>query len=395
MWLAFALTLAAAAPSPEDGRIAVSAFRTNGVAQALGEQVADLLATEMEKFDGVDVLTRGDLKGILDHAAEAQLLGCDDPSCAVDVAKLLPAGRLLTGTVGKIGDRVVVSAALIDLKQSRVTQRVTQPLGGDGDAITASLKSAALVLVGDDVRAADGASVVKGEVTSDMLEQVRRAERDKGLAVDVIGGAMMTASVIATGVDPANVGGVGRVDVSIPVASPWLRIVGCVGAGYYTGSIEQHEGFVTTTPDFSQIETSQGVYKAQFGIGDAFVGAGIAVRRPYGLVLPSAHVLVTGDALSLDVTDLTFQQGHSDTPAPAAFTQPIPFKQSLAAGVGFIAGAAVDFLVTENIGVAASLDVYGKVHGLERISEINNVVRRDPLAPLFGTTLQAGVVVQL
>src|SRR5688572_21761837 len=123
--ISIALFLALSASDPQ--QVAVAPLKANGVLQDLGNKLAEVLAVEVEKFEGIDVISPNDLRSVLDQAANAQLMGCEEPQCFVDVARFVPARRLLSGSLSKVGATLYVEATLIDLEQARVIARAGAP----------------------------------------------------------------------------------------------------------------------------------------------------------------------------------------------------------------------------------------------------------------------------
>ncbi len=390
--LALTLVLLAGVGRAEPMRIAVSEFQTSGTQPELGSLVAELLAMELAKFEGIDVITPADLRGLLDQAVRAQLLGCEEPSCFVDVGKALAAPRLLTGSVSRLEHTLVVSAAVIDMASGQATARASQPLPADDDALIAGLKAMAVVLVTGDAALAPGELVAKGEVTSQLLERVRIGQRDKGLSVHLLGGGLMAASALASaGMPPSNLGGAGRVQLSLPLLG-WLQLTGGLGGGYYSGAVVQNEAYARTgaTPEESLLAT--GSREAGFGVADLSAELGVRLRPAYGLVLPYLVATLSADWLILDVSDLEYHADpDSPDPAPEHWTAPVPFRQSMSPGVGFRLGSGVDFMLLDKLGLGLELSLYGKWHGLELISMVQNVEQRVAFAPLAGVQLMAAL----
>src|SRR4051812_13599584 len=97
------------------------------VAQAAGEQLVVALS-ETGKFD---VITKGDVKAILGYEAQAQLLGCGEASCMVDLGGALGAAYLVSGSLSKLGGQLQLVLSLIDVNKATVGRRVAQPVAGE------------------------------------------------------------------------------------------------------------------------------------------------------------------------------------------------------------------------------------------------------------------------
>ena len=83
-------------------------------AAAAAGALTTMLAAEAAALNGYRSISRNEIKSILAHQADAQLLGCAEVRCAADVAQLINADVLITGQVDKVGGATVVSLSLID-----------------------------------------------------------------------------------------------------------------------------------------------------------------------------------------------------------------------------------------------------------------------------------------
>src|SRR3954470_21966545 len=136
------LALLLAAPSAGKPRLAFldlapGADDSKEVAQAAGEQLVVALS-ETGKFD---VITKADVKAILGYEAQAQLLGCAEASCMVDLGGALGAAYLVSGSLGKLGNQLQLTLSLIDVTQASVGRRIALPVANEG-ALPGALKEA-------------------------------------------------------------------------------------------------------------------------------------------------------------------------------------------------------------------------------------------------------------
>jgi len=140
--------LAAAAPSGKP-RLAFidltpGAEVSKEVAQAAGEQLVVALS-ETGKFD---VITKGDVKAILGYEAQAQLLGCGEASCMVDLGGALGAAYLVSGSLSRLGGQLQLVLSLIDVNKATVGRRVALPVSGDA-ALPQAAREAVSKLTGE------------------------------------------------------------------------------------------------------------------------------------------------------------------------------------------------------------------------------------------------------
>lgn len=89
-------------------------------------QLTTLLAQALMVARVGDVKTEEDIKTVVQQNAQQQLLGCQDMRCVLDLGKLAGADLLVRGEVGMVGTRLLVSASLINVGETRVVGIVTR-----------------------------------------------------------------------------------------------------------------------------------------------------------------------------------------------------------------------------------------------------------------------------
>ncbi len=116
---------------------------TREVAQAAGE----LLVVALSETGKFDVITKADVKALLGYEAQAQLMGCGEASCMVDLGGALGAAYLVNGSLGRLGGQLQLTLALIDVAAATVGKRVS--LGLNDAALQAGMRDAVLRLTGE------------------------------------------------------------------------------------------------------------------------------------------------------------------------------------------------------------------------------------------------------
>ncbi len=87
-------------------------------------QILDLLVVaELESAGAYAVVRPADIDAMLGLERLKDAAGCDDVSCATDIAQALGVELLMTGTVGKLGDELVLALTLIDVRAGEVRRR--------------------------------------------------------------------------------------------------------------------------------------------------------------------------------------------------------------------------------------------------------------------------------
>jgi hypothetical protein len=79
----------------------------------------NLVRLELEKLNVYDVIDRYDVADLYNRQ-KFTLAGCYGKSCVVEAGNLLNANKMITGTIERLGEKIVVSFRLIDVKAARV-----------------------------------------------------------------------------------------------------------------------------------------------------------------------------------------------------------------------------------------------------------------------------------
>lgn len=117
---------------PEDGtlKIALMDLQGLGLTPESAKSLTQVLGGSLKQVKGADVITQEDIKSMLQLEAQKQVLGCDDMSCMAEIGGALGVDRMITGSVGLMENRYVVSLRLIDPRAGKVEARVTESFVG-------------------------------------------------------------------------------------------------------------------------------------------------------------------------------------------------------------------------------------------------------------------------
>jgi TolB-like protein len=128
------LLIATAAPAPAGKpRLAfIELSNGAGVDKAVAQAAGELLVVALSETGKFDVITRADVKAILGYEAQAQLLGCAEASCMVDLGGALGAAYLVSGSLSRLGDQLQLVLSLIDVNRAAVGRRVALAVASDG-----------------------------------------------------------------------------------------------------------------------------------------------------------------------------------------------------------------------------------------------------------------------
>ena len=144
--------------------IAVMELDGNGVAESDLGGLSERLRTELFSTGKFEVIERSRVDDILREQGFQQT-GCTNTQCAVEVGQIIGVGKIVVGSVSRIGPTYSVSIRMIDVATGKVVKVAT----GDCDRCTVSdvlkrgIGAAAQVLAGLDVQQATVAEPTQAE----------------------------------------------------------------------------------------------------------------------------------------------------------------------------------------------------------------------------------------
>lgn len=118
-------------PQPDRPTLAVMPLAAlHGIAPDIGTLLTDTVTFEIERLGAYEVISADDINTMLGVDRLEQAMGCEELSCAVELAGSLNAGLVVSGTVGKLGENVTIKLTLFDmgLQKSRKRARRSVPL---------------------------------------------------------------------------------------------------------------------------------------------------------------------------------------------------------------------------------------------------------------------------
>ncbi|MFA6034694.1 MAG: hypothetical protein WC889_17475, partial [Myxococcota bacterium] len=124
---------AAAQKKGEPPRLVLLDLQANGVSNEIAQSLTDMLDLELERAKLYTVLSQQDLRALLKVEEQKQLLGVEGApmETLARLAKAVNAPYLCRGSVGKVGNTLVVSLDVIDVNEVKAIRRVNQTLVGD------------------------------------------------------------------------------------------------------------------------------------------------------------------------------------------------------------------------------------------------------------------------
>lgn len=117
-------------------RIAVLDIAPSGVPQTLAVSVTELLSTELVNTRMFEVIERMQVAKILNEQGFQQT-GVTDSSAAAEVGKLLNTKRVVIGTLGKLGQKLVVTLKIVDVEKASILFAEKEIANGEDDLVGA------------------------------------------------------------------------------------------------------------------------------------------------------------------------------------------------------------------------------------------------------------------
>lgn len=130
-----------AAPVRKALRIAVYDFELAGIEGPIGAVVTDSTLSEVRKLSGISAIGMDEIRDMLSHEANKQILGCEDNSeCLAEIAGALGVDQLVTGKLAKVDDGTAIVMRRIDQNRATVIDTFEQRLTeGSGEEFLASV----------------------------------------------------------------------------------------------------------------------------------------------------------------------------------------------------------------------------------------------------------------
>jgi hypothetical protein len=139
VWEPTQVAVTCARPGPERAaagvtrkvKVALLPFSAlGGVPPETAQLLGDTLAGELRRRPGVSVLTQSDLSALLGVEKTRQMLGCTDAGCFAELGGALGADRIVHGSIGRVGDSLLVNLSALDPRRGTTIASVSERLRG-------------------------------------------------------------------------------------------------------------------------------------------------------------------------------------------------------------------------------------------------------------------------
>ena len=183
--LLFALCVLAAPAFAADTKvkIAVLDLQERGVDKQLAASATSLLAGELNKLDVFRVISREDIRNMLQFEKDKQSVGCEaDTACLAEIGGALGVEYTVNGSLAKIGDGYVLTLVLNNVRTAQVENRTTDNIA-KLDQMSAAVGRNARMLVSKVLKGREGflvLTVVEEGATVKVDGQIKGATPLKG-----------------------------------------------------------------------------------------------------------------------------------------------------------------------------------------------------------------------
>jgi TolB-like protein len=134
---------------PKGTKVAVLELAAHGATAALAGNLSQLLALELKKVEGLSVISRDEIKAMLEFETEKQLTQCkSDMACLREIGGALGVQYLVTGAVGLLEDTYVIHLKLMDVEKAEVVRRSSESYRGPERHLNQTLRFAIWDLLG-------------------------------------------------------------------------------------------------------------------------------------------------------------------------------------------------------------------------------------------------------
>ena len=106
--------------------IAVIDLRSVGLEEEFSVLLTDALRSELFKYEKFEVMNRENMQEIMGEQVFQASGVCDDNACYVEMGKVLAVEKIVTGSIGKLGNTYSLTIKMIDIETSKNDDSITE-----------------------------------------------------------------------------------------------------------------------------------------------------------------------------------------------------------------------------------------------------------------------------
>lgn len=138
---------AVAVLAPANEKIGVFNLNVVGLEPAMAQTAMDAVATAAAALPGRQLITRNELDAMLGAERLKDMVGCDEASCFAEIGAAAGVRWLVTGSLSRVEEALLVSLQLVDTQAASAAGRVTMSWNGPVSAVAAVLGAAVETLL--------------------------------------------------------------------------------------------------------------------------------------------------------------------------------------------------------------------------------------------------------
>ncbi|OQW96199.1 MAG: hypothetical protein BWK77_05905 [Verrucomicrobia bacterium A1] len=115
--------------------VAVADLTPYTLSQAETKTLTEKLQTTLVRTKYFNVLSRSEMKAVLDAQQFQRSDACDDSTCLVEMGKILAVQKIIGGSVGKVGSTFNLVLRLINVETAQTEITADRELKGDADQL--------------------------------------------------------------------------------------------------------------------------------------------------------------------------------------------------------------------------------------------------------------------
>ncbi len=117
--------------SSEKIPVAVNDLKAHGIGESETSIISERVRSELIKTGLYRVMERGEMNMILEEQGFQQSGACSDASCLVEVGQMLAVNRIITGSIGFIGNMFTLSLKMVDVESGEIVNTSNVDYRGD------------------------------------------------------------------------------------------------------------------------------------------------------------------------------------------------------------------------------------------------------------------------
>ncbi len=96
----------------------------DGLEPKAGALLTDTIVAHMRRLPGLEVVSLDDVRAVLSHEQQKQLLGCREGECLAELGGALGCDELVTGSVGRLGRSWILHLRRVEVTKASVAKQV-------------------------------------------------------------------------------------------------------------------------------------------------------------------------------------------------------------------------------------------------------------------------------